>query len=234
MGYLPALPAIPLDSVCGLNLGCWDLLLWGQVQDSRGLTCVCAVVCPGKRQESIVLSGPAPAQLTGLLPLTAKVWDLGNKSVTFFLPSSVLFQAGAHSCSLETLAGAGRELAAVLLPALSPSLPPCRAVKGHAVRLLAEGKQSRGASARAAVCWPRELTGTGCRAGHTGWQGSAVPWLCLGHEGRLIPNPGPGTLMLGESQQPPRDSQEPSARPQGCFGASLQIEFLLNWGTCPC
>lgn len=39
--------------------------------------------------------------------------------------------------------------------------------------------------------------------------------------------------MLGKSQQPPGDSQELSAQPQGCFGSSLRVEFLLNWATCP-
>lgn len=63
--------------------------------------------------------------------------------------------------------------------------------------------------------------------------GSAMPWLHLGHGGRLTPNPVPGTHMLGKSQDPLGDSQEPSAHPQGCFGSSPRIEFLLNWAACP-
>lgn len=37
----------------------------------------------------------------------------------------------------------------------------------------------------------------------------------------------------GEKPEPPGDSQELSAGPQGCFGSSLQIELLLDWGACP-
>lgn len=188
--------------VCGLSLG-----FWGQAQDSRSCVCVwgnCpAVVCPRKRQESFALSGPAPAPQQ----IRCRIWET---KVLYFpwlffcyclIWGSLLLSGGPRQ-------GAGTHPAA---SPFCPSLPPCRAVKGHAVKLLAEGKHSHGDSASPAVCWPREHTGSGCPAGHTGWQGRAVPWLRLGHEGRLIPKPVPGTRMLGKSQQPPGDSQVCSA-----------------------
>lgn len=134
--------------MCGLSLGCWGLLLWGQVQDSGCLTRVCVWGdCPGSRQESFALSGPAPAAWA-LTPCssqasctpsqagcavntpslcsiptpeqpTNRVWDLGKKSLSVLFSLPVFLYC--LSWGLLPLSEEGMELARAAWAGLSHS-----------------------------------------------------------------------------------------------------------------
>lgn len=99
-----------------------------------------SVVCPGKGARELCPVRTSPCTPTN----RCGSWET---KVSYF--SSLFFcivQAGAHSCSLEKLLvqpGSWSRQGAGTCPAASPfcpSLPLCRAVKGHAVKLLAEGR----------------------------------------------------------------------------------------------
>lgn len=104
------------------------------------------------------------------------------------------------------------------------------------MKLLAEGKQSRGDGAKPALgeqhCpGPASIWATA--AEQVTQAGSAVPWLCLAHGEGSLQTQCQVLTCWGEASQPLGESQEPSAPPQGYFGFYPWIEFLLNGGTCP-
>lgn len=152
LGSLPALPAMPLNRVCDLSLGCWDLLLWGQLQD-RFVTCVCvcgdcpAVVCPGKRLHSFACQDqPLHSSQASCTP-TNKVWDLGNKTGLFSMPLFLYCLSwGSLLASTAWLLGQAGSWHPSCCQPFSPITGPCRAVKGHAVKLLGPRGQCQSSS----------------------------------------------------------------------------------------
>lgn len=114
-------------------------------------------LCPVKTSPCTAHRPPAPRSGQ---QIRCGTWET---KVFYFLASfSVLFELGLTPALWRSWLeqpgswsrqGAGTHPAASPFP---PSLPPCRAVKGHAVKLLAEGKQSHGDGARpSSVLAPR-------------------------------------------------------------------------------
>uniref|UniRef100_A0A669PTS3 Uridine-cytidine kinase 2 n=1 Tax=Phasianus colchicus TaxID=9054 RepID=A0A669PTS3_PHACC len=105
---------------------------------------------------------------------------------------------------------------------------PCKAAK----RQLAVGKLScwegaKAVSGQQSCPGPTSMWALG-RAGKAQQLGST--W----HTDQAGSEPSARCCLLGSSQQPPGESQGPSAQPHGCSGPHWWMEFLLHRGTCPC